>query len=218
MRRISCLLLATIASFNVASAEIRIVSIGPGIGPVGGGPPPAVLGGYTMTPFPNFDGGPDREFVESVPSPLGGSLRFNRALNRRTPGVSWPGWAPHSWIGNVYLNPVPFPLSEPIEVTLPPETRAFYIYGHGDAGGDDRIRATSQTGETITELTTAFVGARGFGFYVTEPDEVLTHVRMSVEISRLAIGEFGIAIPEPATAGLVLGGAAFLRRRGASAR
>ncbi len=209
MRRISCLLLATIASFNVASAEIRIVSIGPGIGPVGGGPPPAVLGGYTMTPFPAFDGGPLLDLVDSVDSPLGGAIRFSAPLFRlSTDTVPWS--TGHVWRGNVYVR-AGGPGS--VEIELPPVTRAFYLYGTTSASGDDRIRATSQTGQQITELTTAFGGARGFGFYVTDPAEALTRVRLATDIGSLTIGEFGIAIPEPTTAGIVLAGALILLRR-----
>ncbi len=166
-----------------------------------------------MTPFPGYDGGPLGGRTDRVASPLGGEIRFSASLLRvSTFSVSWH---PGKFDGNVYTDTE---LPGLIDITLPPETRAFYVYGTTTTTGLDRISATSQTGETLVDLTTAFAGARGFGFYVTESDEVLTSVRLATDAGFLTIGEFGIAIPEPATAGLVLGGAAFLRRRGASAR
>ncbi len=200
---------------SAAQADVRLVAFGPGDGPGGAAPPPAVLGDYAMTPFPDLDGGADFDLTRSVASPLGGQLSFNQNMQRRTVGRSWSTWSSgHDWAGNVYWSgSINF-----IDIGLPPETRAFYLYGHAPSGGVSRLRVTSQTGETVVQLTTALGGARGFGLYVTDPAEVLTTVRVSSEFLGFAVGEFGIAIPEPATAGLVLGGAAFLRRRGASAR
>ncbi len=193
---------------SAAQADVRLVAFGPGDGPGGAAPPPAVLGSYAMTPFPDFDGGPIFERIRSVASPLGGQISFNQNMERRKAG---PWSTGHDWDGNTYMA---VDIITEVEMSLPAEARAFYFYGISPTGGISRLRVTSQTGESVVQLSTSFGGARGFGLYVTDPAEVLTTVRISTDaFINIFVGEFGIAIPEPATAVGLGGLLLFIRRR-----
>lgn len=204
MRRILLAALVLIAvSVSEAHAAIIVQSLGTGA-------PPAVLGGYSMTPFPN-DVRPVVSNVNDVTSPLGGLLSFNIPLTHREVGNGWGSWS-HGYTGDVYYSNG----ATSIALTLPPNTGAFYFYAEPNPFNVFNITATANDGTFLTIPVNGSAGAAGWGFYTT--GGALTSITVSSNVD-FAIGEFGIAaaaVPEPATMavfGLMAVGAFGVRRR-----
>jgi hypothetical protein len=193
-------LLFTLALAGVARAEI--------IGVAGGtAAPPPTLGPYEMTPFPP-DERPILIPVTTVPSPLGGELTFSVPLTHRRIGEGWGGWS-HGYMGDVYDTA---PHTE-VTLGLPEETRAFYFYAATYPTSPQYITATTDDGTSIGEEIQTFHAAEYFGFYSDDFDDVIESITIAATAT-FAIGEFGIAIPEPGMLGLLaLGGLLVLRRR-----
>ncbi len=81
-------------------------------------------------------------------------------------------------------------------------------------GSQFTVAATADDGTRVEQLVDA-VSSRQFGFYVDDDAQRLTRVTLSFPGGTWAIGEFGIAVPEPTTALLLLFGAlGHARRRG----
>jgi hypothetical protein len=125
-----------------------------------------------------------------------------------------PGFAPGSWgngyTGDIYHFPTITPFSvraqasasEPeLVLTLPPGTRAFYLYAitglEGTPAGND-VTVTAQDGTTsgpirVTSTEDGGTGAKYFGFYTTG-DSVLSTLSVFVDVAPGSIvGQFGIA-------------------------
>jgi hypothetical protein len=89
---LSCMI-AVVMSTGSASAAI--------IGVAGGtAAPSSTLGSFTMTPFAD-DTDPLFANVTSLPSPLGGNITFDNAIDHRTIGNGWATWS-HGYLGDVY--------------------------------------------------------------------------------------------------------------------
>ena len=178
------------------------------IGVTGGtAAPPATLGPYQMTPFP-ADDRPVWEDVTFVPSPLGGEVVFSVPMSHRTVTQGWGGWS-HGYTGDLYYTPG----EAQVTLGLPPETRAFYLYATHDLDSPREIVATTDDGTSVIQWVDTWYEAAYFGFYADNPADTIGSITVTSPAG-LAIGEFGIAIPEPSS--LLLLSAALLavpRRR-----
>jgi len=188
---ILALALASASSF----ASITAVDLGTGA-------PPASLGGYAITLFPD-DGRPVINDVSDVPSPLGGDVTFSPDLSHRKIGTGWATWS-HGYTGDVYYSNG----ATSITLGLPADTAAFLFYAEPNPFAVFTITATANDGTLLSVDVDGFAGANGYGFYTTAT--ALTSITVSSSID-FAVGEFGIAkgvIPETSTvvSGAVLAG------------
>jgi Ca2+-binding RTX toxin-like protein len=168
-------------------------------GSPGTGAPPATLGGYTMTAFPD-DTRPEFDPVTTVPGPTG-DLVFGAPHNHRDVGSSWATWS-HGYSGDVYYNDGA--LSS--EMTLPAGTDAFYLYVEPQQFGTFNIRATAQDGTTSGPVPVeGSSGAQYFGFYGTGGDKIVKIVVDGDDPTGFAVGEFGISAAAPPPADLCFG-------------
>jgi hypothetical protein len=151
--------------------------------------PPATLGGYGMTPFgpdPQADGA----VVSGVNDPAG-SIAFSPSLTHTTVGSLWSTWS-HGYTGDVYF----VAPTQPITITLPAGTKAFYLYAEPNVFDVFDVQATAQDGTTSGPVQVqGNSGARFFGFYGTGDAEIATVTVTTTDTSGLAVGEFGIFVP-----------------------
>jgi len=151
--------------------------------------PPATLGNYTMTPF-GTDPQADGAVVSGVNDPAG-TIAFSPSLTHTTVGSLWATWS-HGYTGDVYYV-VP---TQPITITLPAGTKAFYLYAEPQAFAVFDVQATAQDGTTSGPVQVdGFAGAKYFGFYGTGDAEIATITVTTTDTSGLAVGEFGIFVP-----------------------
>lgn len=175
--------------------------------PLGTGAPPAILGGYNMQAF-----GPDGQGfggVNSVATPIGGTINFSQVLTHTVTPGGWSTWS-HGYNGDVY-----FGGPSATTVTMPVNTGAFILYAEPDPFQVINITATADDGTFITQAVNGQGGASGYGFHATGGMSISSITVSMNGTDVYAIGEFSIArVPEPATLSLLaLGGLAALRRR-----
>jgi hypothetical protein len=143
--------------------------------------PPATLGGYSMTAFgtdPDTTGDGDQ-----VNDPSG-VVTFDQTLTHTTVGNDWETWS-HGYEGDVYFG------SSPITITLPPGTKAFYLYAEPNQFEDFDVSAVTGNGTTSgTQTVYGDSGASYFGFY-TVGSKTLKEITVSAA-DDIAVGEFGI--------------------------
>jgi len=204
MKRIllACLIVAAIVGISTtAQADITGVALGTGA-------PPATLGSYTMTAFPDDYGTPYTD-ITSLASPLGGTVDFSSAMEIRTIGPGWATWS-HGYTGDVLSTKG----ATSVTLTLPAMTGAFYFYAEPNPWATYTITATAQDGTFASQDVDGYAGAAGFGFY---GDSIATIAITSA--TDFAIGEFGIAaVPVPGAVllgvlGLSVAGARLRRRQ-----
>jgi hypothetical protein len=182
--------------------------------PGGDAAPPPTLGPYTMTLFgPDLQ--PDFSSINSVPSPLGGSVGIAPNMIHLTVPTTWTTWS-HGYTGAVYWSEE----SLSVTLTLPANTGAFFFYAQPNEAQVFDIVAQSQDGTAILQSPDGNAGATYYGYFATGGDTIQS---ITVSSDRdFAIGEFGIAdlssIPEASTWGAAsavagLAGFSFLRRR-----
>lgn len=164
--------------------------------------PPATLGGYPMTAFPD-DARANFTAVNSVPSPVGGNVAFDASVSLREIGDGWDTWS-HGYAGDVYFAEGLTSLT----LTLPPGTVAFAFYLQPDAW--DLFEFEVSSGGTVlgSFSVEGDAGARYVGIYSTDPATPLDAVLITNTdglAGGFAVGEFAIAVPEPGAA-LWLGG------------
>jgi hypothetical protein len=197
---LSCSFLICPFLIGTASAEIIGVAGGPDA-------PSPTLGPYTMTPFP-LDERPLLQLVSSIPSPLGGEIVFSDPVLHRRIGVAWAEWS-HGYTGDVYTTGP----AEEITLTMPPDTYALYFYVGHDFGALHSFTAEVDGGPSVTQ---SFFRSDPsyYGFYQDDPsDGPIDTITITGSMGNFAIGEFGIAVPEPGALGLLAIGALTLRRR-----
>jgi hypothetical protein len=168
--------------------------------------PPAMLGGYTMTPF-GSDPTAVGTLVTSVTSPLGGVVSFSRPLKHLVVGSGWSTWS-HGYAGDVYWAMFDesldqqLPFQQYVTLTLPADTAAFYFYAQPNVSINARwvMRVTAENGPFTWEfvanlpmwsLVSEVYGANGWGFYLDGPGSLTTLTIFC--FTDFAIGEFGIA-------------------------
>lgn len=202
---------AALAMLALGQAQAAVV-----VSNLGTGAPPATVGGFAMTAFPN-DGLAEFSNINSLNTPLGGAIGFSSTVSARVVGSSWGTWS-HGYTGDVY-----FSTGQTLTLTLPSDVDALYFYVESNNFGLFDVTVTSETGtETVLDVQ-GNAGANGFGVYGTAGTQI-SSITISFEAgsSGFAVGEFGIAremtVPEPSTLallGLAMLGAGALRRRGA---
>ena len=153
------------------------------VGTVDKAAPPATLGPYTMTPFP-----PDLRpegAVTTVPAPSS-ELVFSTTASHYTVGFSWGSWG-HGYAGDVYY----FSGALEASLTLPANTRAFYLYIDGNSYSTEEVYAIVD-GVTYTLPGGGLNGATYFGFYsLSAPITTITFGADAIS-GGVCIGEFGI--------------------------
>jgi hypothetical protein len=156
-------------------------------GSPGTGPPPATLGPYTITPFPN-DARPLGALVASVPAPFGlGNVFFNPNLFHFKIGAGWATWS-HGYTGDVYATLGP----TAVTMTLVPGTKAFRFYAEPNPFGFFNITATTNNGTTSGPIpVNGFAGAKYFGFFTTTLFESIASITVTSTVD-FAVGEFGM--------------------------
>ncbi len=180
--------------------------------------PPTMLGPYSMTPFPE-DPREMYAVVGDAPAPFGAPLRFSRPmlLVQQTPTRGGP-WPFQQYSGPVYTSATPgdFPTDQ-MELILPSDTRALYLFVSSSFASGRFMRITADDGTFVRQFS--FVGSPNYyGFYQDDPaGPALRSLRISTDLGGPAalifVGQFGIAIPEPATLTLLAVGALTARRR-----
>jgi len=183
MKRMILIAILAVSMVGVAQADIFSVDLGTIA-------PPATVGGYAMTAFPD-DTRSNYSSVTSVDSPLGGSVDFDITMSLREIGSGWATWS-HGYTGDVYFTAG----ATSVTMTLPAATGAFYFYAEPNPYSVHSITATADDGTILALDVDGSYGARGYGFYTTGAS-VLSSISVSTDVD-FAVGEFGIAaVPVP---------------------
>jgi len=146
--------------------------------------PAAMLGSYTMTPFLP-DSNPISWDVQSVDSPLGGTVDFDIPLMHLT-SVHFGGWS-HGYTGDIYWTK----LANSVELALPAHTGAFYFYAQPKTGTGTKTITASSNGTIVSQDVTSNGHAAYFGFYADGADTI-SSITVTSDTD-FAVGEFGIA-------------------------
>lgn len=157
-------------------------------GPGTGAPPPS-LGPYLMTALP-ADTTPEFTDVATVAAPKDKTIAFSPLLNVRDVGSGWETWS-NGYAGKVYYSNG----SLSVTLTMPTNTRAFYLYAEPNPFAVFSVAATAQDGTTSGPVPVdGYFGASYFGFYATGTEKIVS-ITVSSTID-FAIGEFGINAPD----------------------
>jgi len=186
--RLLFVLLASLASLSLADAGTALASGSIFFdGSPGTGSPPAMLGPYSMTPFP-ADPQPLFTDVGGVAGPTG-NLTFGSPMQHLQVGNGWNTWS-NGYTGDVYWSDGATSAS----VALPSGTSAFYLYAEPNPYAVFQITAYAQDGTSSGPISVdGYAGAQYFGFYATGSEKIAS-VTITSSID-FAIGEFGISAP-----------------------
>lgn len=163
---------------------------------LGTGSPPASLGGHSMVPFsdPRQLGDPVLDVAPPPGALVTGDLLFDNEVTHHRVGQGWDTWS-HGYTGDVYSFDEILWNSSTLTLTLPADTKAFYLYAEPDFFGDFTFEISSGGASEILDIS-GKGGAKGVGFYTDDPAlESLTSVvitRLSPDIPGFAVGNFGI--------------------------
>jgi hypothetical protein len=175
-------------------AEATIISVTGGTAAPG-----STLGPYAMTGFP-ADGQPIDTTVTGVASPDGGNVGFSPSLDHATVGNGWTDWS-NGYMGDVY-----YTSGTSAVLSMPADTRAFYLYAEPEQYAPYSITATAQDGTFATQVinNTAGHSASQFGFYGTGGSTITSITVSTNDPGGFGVGEFGIStVPEPSTPALL---------------
>jgi hypothetical protein len=220
--RVSCVL-----AFLLVVAATRLTAVPIGLD-LGTSAPPATLGGYAMGAFndPTADMTDVTSIQPPATSPVTGELTFDNPVTRFTTGSTWATWS-HGYSGAVYwLDEVLY--GKELELFLPVSTKAFLFYLEPDEFNpfEFTLTATDSLGAVFEFLdggnpwvVGGEAGARGFGFYVDNPELSLASLTIAgypsdpeVFSNGFAVGEFAInhvpvnGVPDGGTTLLLLAG------------
>ena len=180
--------LALAAASFAANAGIVFTNLGTSA------PPPASLGSHAMTPFSLAPQAAITEFssVSVVPgNPVAGNLTLSPSGAKYTAGATWGSLWPGGYTGAVYFVP-----ADPITLTLPPNTKAFYLYAQGNNIGTNVFTVTTDAGATSgpVSVVSAFntEGATGFAFHTTAGESIVSISVSAPTAGGAAVGQFGI--------------------------
>jgi hypothetical protein len=208
-RLLAATVLTSVLVIGSTSQPASAVTVGVDLGTAA---PPAALGGFAMADF--TDNRPQFSIVTSVPSPRGGAVGFSNALEKLKVGDTWATWS-HGYDGDVY-----FQGSDQVTLSLPGQTKAFYLYVEPNVFDAFQFVVTESGGASFTKSIVGDAGANGFGFFSADSTLASIDILADPQAAGFAVGEFGISqIPLPAGLPLMLLGlAAFgiVRRRGAA--
>jgi hypothetical protein len=160
-------------------------------------PPPATLGGYSMTPFAP-DSRPLFEDVSTVPASEGGTLQFDLPMLHLM--VDENGWASnwgHSYKGDVYFSNG----RHQLVMTLPTNTHAFYLHAQPNAYDTYTVTATADDGTTSGPVPVRVgppddqMSSAGYVGFYSKDGSALNTIKVEVpsDLFGVGIGEFGIA-------------------------
>ena len=126
---------------------------------------------------------------------MGGTLGISAAATKYTVGTTWGSAV--TW-GHGYLGPVFYSASNPVTLTLPANTKAFYFYTQSPDIGTWNITAATDSGATSgpISVSTGFsapTSANGFGFYSTAGENITSITITSSAFPGLGLAEFGIS-------------------------
>lgn len=198
MRHILCVGLVALAA-GAASAGI--------IGVTGGlEAPPSSLGPFTLREFAR-DTRPILGEVLDVPSPLGGTVRFDELMTHTRAGLGgWGTWS-HGYVGDVYFTYLHPPgESRTLDFTeVATELggagafRLSIAPSHSDGVTFDLIAATQSGLETSLRIEVGHPTlGRWLGFYATDGD-VISSIRIQTNRT-FGLAEFAVAaVPEPSS-------------------
>jgi hypothetical protein len=184
---LGCVALSTLlGTAGVAHAIITLDDLGTTA-------PPAVLGGYTMTPF-GADASAPGTLSSSLASPLGGSITFSTPVAHDIVGSGGSGWATwsHGYQGDVYYSTTDI---NSLTIGLPANTTAFYFYAEPNQWDYFDITVTAEDGTSLTRSVYGNSGANGFGEYAS--GGYITSIAVSTTDLDFSIGEFGISTGTP---------------------
>jgi len=167
-------------------------------GSPGTGPPPSILGPYTMTAF-GTDSQPSCSDTGSTVTGVidaAGAIAFTPALHHgKTPAPGcWATWS-HGYNGDVYDTASAADTSQ-AKITLPSGTNAFYFYAEPNQLSPFTIQATAQNGTTTSGPVSVNGngGAQYFGFYGTGGMTLAFITVTTSDPFGFAVGEFGIQV------------------------
>ena len=154
------------------------------VGDVYGNPPPATLGPYPMTATP---ANPLQEstMVTDAPAPTG-TIAFNLPATLYRMGSGWASVS-HGYTGDVYY----FGGAREASLTLPANTRAFYVYIEGNTYSTQEVYAIVD-GVTYTLPGGGKDGPVYFGFYSLGAPITTITVGTDALSTGVAVSEFGI--------------------------
>jgi len=160
-----------------APAFATILSEDLGTGGSGGARPASMAGGtVVMTQFDRTCQsaiGTYSYVTQFCATPFAGNLSWSQAFDKRTIGGGWATWSggysgPCFYSGSIGATHVLF--------TLPSATsfNAASIYIEPNSFSTFAMSVKTDTGVTLTLPATGYAGARGFGFYTTQGESILS--------------------------------------------
>ena len=118
-----------------------------------------------------------------------GTIGLSPALQHDRIGQGWATWS-HGYTGDVYDTFAVGGL-QTATITLPPGTKAFYLYAEPQQFAAFSVEATAQDGTTSGPIAVqGQAGAQYFGFYGTGDATLSTITVTTADACGFAVGEF----------------------------
>lgn len=157
--------------------------------------PPAMVGGFDLTPFDQavqdeIANGTDTTVIPSG-SCISGDLLTSVLVNKRTIDNGWDTWS-HGYTGVVWV----VSATNEVELTLPDNTTAFSFYIEPESFGEYAIFAVANDGTTSDVINVeGNAGAQGIAFYGQSPGQILVKIVIVADpgANGFALAEFAIS-------------------------